>query len=286
MLKIESITKLQQHVRHLRRASKVIGFVPTMGAIHEGHCSLMRAGRAECDELIASIFVNPTQFCPGEDYAKYPRPLERDLAACEAEGVDTVFCPDADEMYPAGSATTVSVSGLTDGLCGAYRPGHFDGVTTIVAKLFNIVQPDIAYFGQKDAQQAAVIRRMVRDLIWPIKIVICPTIREPDGLAISSRNAYLTPEQRKQALSLYAALEYARRQIQAGRLKVADLTAEMRQRIEAAGPCSIDYIEIIDAHELIPKNTVQGRCLIALAVRIGKSRLIDNIEVDAGTSKS
>jgi len=286
MKKIESNARLRDHLKQVRLGGGTIGFVPTMGAIHQGHCSLMRAARAECDQLVVSIFVNPTQFGPGEDYQCYPRPLQDDLAACEAEGVDTVFCPSADEMYPEGAVTTVSVAGLTEGLCGAHRPGHFDGVTTIVTKLFNIVQPDIAYFGQKDAQQAAVLRRMTGDLMWPIEIVVCPTVREPDGLAMSSRNAYLTPQQRKQARCLYAALEYARQQIATGQKDAAQLIAQMRKRIEQAGPCSIDYIEIVDANRLTPKSEVRGKCLIALAVKIGSSRLIDNLIVDAGQPNS
>jgi pantoate--beta-alanine ligase len=184
-------------------------------------------------------------------------------------------------MYPNDAATHVAVSRLTAGLCGAHRPGHFDGVTTVVAKLFNIVQPDVAYFGQKDAQQAAVIRRMIRDLNWPIELVVCPTAREPDGLAMSSRNAYLSPDQRQQALSLSKALIWARDEIRAGKNDAAALAAEMRRRIEKAGPCEIDYVEIVDADDLSPVDTVRGSCLIALAVRIGSTRLIDNVVVDA-----
>jgi pantoate--beta-alanine ligase len=252
-----------------------------MGAIHEGHRSLMRAGRADCDQLVASIFVNPTQFCPGEDFQQYPRPLEADLAACRQEGVDVVFCPSVQEIYPQDSLTQVSVARLTNGLCGAHRPGHFDGVTTVVAKLFNIVQPDVVWFGQKDAQQAVVIRRMARDLFWPIEIAVCPTVREEDGLALSSRNAYLQPDQRRQALCLWETLNWARQQIKEGQREVAPLLAAMRRRIKKAGPCSIDYIDLVDAEELTPKKIIEGPCLIALAVRIGQSRLIDNIVVDA-----
>jgi len=286
MKKIETIKDYREHLHQIRMAGKIVGFVPTMGAIHEGHRSLMRSARAECEELVVSIFVNPTQFCPGEDFDKYPRPLEEDLDACEAEGVDTVFCPNVNEMYPAGSVTTVSVSTLTQGLCGAHRPGHFDGVTTVVAILFNIIQPDVAYFGQKDAQQAAVIRRMVRDLRWPIRIVVCPTIREPDGLAMSSRNNYLTPQQRQQAVCLFHALDEARQRITSGERDTAKLVAGMRKTIESAGPCEIDYIEIVDEGNLAPRAVVEGRCLLALAVHIGQSRLIDNLVVDVGQSSS
>jgi len=286
MKKLELITDVLAHVRALRMAGRRIGFVPTMGAIHECHRSLMRAARAGCDEVIVSIFVNPTQFSPGEDYDRYPRPVEEDLAACQAEGVDTVFCPCVEEMYPAGWATTVSVARLTQGLCGAHRAGHFDGVTTVVAKLFNIVQPDVAYFGQKDAQQAVVIRQMVRDLLWPIEIVVCPTVRESDGLAVSSRNSYLTPEQRVQARCLYAALRGAQARLAGGQRDAASLAAEMREGIQSAGPCSIDYVALVDADDLTAQQTVEGRCLIALAVRIGPARLIDNVVVDTGTGES
>lgn len=282
MKKLEKISQVREYLAPHRRAGSRIGFVPTMGALHEGHRSLMRAGRKDCDNVVVSIFVNPTQFGPGEDFEKYPRMLEADLAACQLEGVDAVFCPQVAEVYPPGSATLVTVKRLTEGLCGAHRPGHFDGVTTIVAKLFNIVQPDVAYFGQKDAQQATVLRRMAKDLLWPIEIVVCPTVREPDGLAMSSRNAYLSPEQRRQALSLSAALFRARDEILAGQRDVAVLVASIRQRIESAGQCIIDYIEIVDAEELTSMKTARGRCLVALAVRIGRTRLIDNVVVDAG----
>lgn len=251
-----------------------------MGALHEGHRSLIRAARAECDEVVVSIFVNPTQFGPGEDFERYPRPIEADLEACRQEGATAVFCPAASEMYPEGARTTVRVAGLTEGLCGAHRPGHFEGVTTIVTKLFNLVAPDRAYFGQKDYQQSVVIRRMVRDLLWPLEIVVCPTVREPDGLALSSRNAYLSPAEREQALSLSRALFWARDEILRGVRDTAALIAGMRERIEAAGPCSIDYIEIVDADELTPMPVARGRCVLALAVRIGQTRLIDNVLVD------
>jgi len=248
-----------------------------MGALHEGHRSLIRAARAACEDVIVSVFVNPTQFSPGEDFDRYPRPLEADLEACRQEGANAVFCPSVEEMYPAGAVTSVTVSRLMEGLCGAYRPGHFTGVTTVVAKLFNIVQPDIAFFGQKDAQQAVIIRRMVRDLCFPIEIVVCPTVREPDGLALSSRNVYLSPAERIQARSLSAALHWAQEQVRSGRREAVELIREMRRQIEASGPCSIDYIEFVDAEDLMPKAVVEGRCLAVLAVRIGKTRLIDNV---------
>jgi len=280
MRKFTTIADLRAHLEPQRRAGRRIGFVPTMGALHEGHLSLIRAARADCDEVVVSIFVNPTQFGPGEDYARYPRDEAADLAACRAEGVDVVFCPTVEQMYPPGDATRVVVARLTEVLCGPCRPGHFDGVTTVVAKLFNIVQPHRAYFGQKDAQQAVVIRRMTQDLCWPIEIVVCPTVREPDGLALSSRNAYLSADQRRQACCLYRSLEWARSEVEAGRRDAEALVAGMRRRIEEAGPCTIDYIQVVDAETLEPRSVVEGRCLIALAVRIGPARLIDNIIVE------
>lgn len=277
MMKLETVTEVRDFLRPHRLTGRRIGLVPTMGALHEGHLSLIRAARAACDVVVVSIFVNPTQFGPQEDFAAYPRPLEADLNACRTLSVDGVFCPPVVEMYPPNAATTVSVARLTEGLCGAHRPGHFAGVTTVVAKLLNIVQPDVAFFGQKDAQQAVVIRKMVRDLLWPIDIVTCPTVREPDGLALSSRNVYLSPDEREQALSLSRALNWACEQIEAGRRDTAAIVAEMKARISAAGPCSIDYVEIVDPEELTPVGEIQGPCLIALAVRIGRTRLIDNV---------
>lgn len=280
MRKIQTIDELRSCLAPARRAGRTIGFVPTMGALHEGHRSLMRIARKECQEVVVSIFVNPTQFGPNEDFQKYPRPAEADLASCADERVDTVFMPSVEEMYPVGETTRVAVARLTEGLCGRFRPGHFDGVTTVVAKLFNIVQPDRAYFGQKDAQQVVVIRRMVRDLCFPLEIVTCPIIREPDGLAMSSRNRYLSAADRKQALCLSAALRWAQQTIAAGQRDVAALVAEMRKQIASSGPCRIDYVEIVDADNLTPTAKVAGRCLIALAVHIGPARLIDNVVVE------
>lgn len=280
MKKLQTIGEVREFLRSHRLAGRRVGLVPTMGALHEGHRSLIRAARAACDVVVVSIFVNPTQFGPSEDFAAYPRPLEADLAACREEGADAAFCPPVEEMYDAQAATTVSVARLTEGLCGAHRPGHFAGVTTVVAKLFNITQPDVAYFGQKDAQQVVVIRKMVRDLLFPIEVVTCPTVREPDGLALSSRNVYLSPAEREQALSLSRALAWARGQIEAGERRVPALVEGMRQQITAAGPCSVDYIDVVDADELTPEVQVDGRVLIALAVRIGRTRLIDNLVID------
>lgn len=276
-MKLETVSEVRDFLRPHRFAGRRIGLVPTMGALHEGHLSLIRSARAGCDVVVVSIFVNPTQFGPQEDFAAYPRSLEADLNACRALSVDGVFCPPVEEMYPPNAATTVSVARLTEGLCGAHRPGHFAGVTTVVAKLFNIVQPDVAFFGQKDAQQAVVIRKMVQDLLWPIEIVTCPTVREPDGLALSSRNVYLSADERQQALSLNRSLTWAREQIETGRRDAAAIVAEMKQHISAAGPCSFDYVEIVDPDELTPIREIQGPCLIALAVRFGRTRLIDNV---------
>ncbi len=274
------IASTRQAVAAARAAGRRIGFVPTMGALHAAHVSLMEAAGRAGDFVVVSIFVNPTQFGPGEDFEAYPRDEAGDLAACTRAGVDLVFFPTVDVMYPADAATTVHVARLTDTLCGPHRPGHFDGVATVVTKLFNIVQPDAAYFGQKDAQQLAVIRRMTRDLDMPIEIVGCPTVREPDGLAMSSRNAYLDPAQRAQATCLYRALEHARARIHAGQLSPETITAEMRAIVCGAGPCQIDYISIVDPDTMQPVPRIAGPVLVALAVRIGRTRLIDNLTVD------
>ncbi len=271
------IEELRRALKPVRIAEKSVGFVPTMGALHEGHLSLIRRAREDTDFVVVSIFVNPTQFCPGEDYNQYPRPIEADLRLCEKEEVDLVFNPEIDEMYPRDQLTVVSVKKLTENLCGRFRPGHFDGVTTVVTKLFNIVQPDVAYFGQKDAQQAIVIKRMVEDLNFPIKIVVCPTVREKDGLALSSRNQYLTPDQRKQANSLYQALLFAKERVEAGETNPETVINGMRKIIESAGPCRIDYISIVDLDKLEDVREIKLPVLIALAVHIGKARLIDNI---------
>jgi pantoate--beta-alanine ligase len=242
--------------------------------------SLVRHARRHCDYIVVSIFVNPTQFVAGEDYSSYPRTLEADVARCAGEGVDLIFAPSAEQMYSLSAATTVHVARLTEPLCGRHRPGHFDGVTTVVTKLFNIVQPDAAFFGQKDAQQAAVIRKMAVDLDMPVEVIVCPTVREPDGLAMSSRNAYLSAEQRQQALCLYRGLQGARRAIAEGGRDAEALISQIRRTIAAAGPCTIDYIEIVHPETLEPVGRVTGPVLIAAAVRIGKARLIDNIVVD------
>lgn len=248
-----------------------------MGALHEGHLALVREARSRCAAVIVSVFVNPTQFSPGEDFSRYPRPFERDCELLEGESVFAVFAPDPGEIYDADAATTVRVSGLTDHLCGPFRPGHFNGVATIVTKLFNILSPDAAYFGEKDFQQLQVVRRVVRDLNLPIEIIPCPTVRDADGVALSSRNAYLTPPQRVQARSLSAALFSAKDRITRGEHDVSALIADMRRQILAAGPAEIEYIEIVDPDTLKPVSRVDRPVRIALAVRIGACRLIDNV---------
>lgn len=268
-------------VEAARGAGQTVGFVPTMGALHEGHLSLVRAARERCAYVVVSIFVNPTQFAPHEDFQAYPRPIEADLDACTRAGVDLVFQPTPELMYPAGAATTVHVRGLTDGLCGPFRPGHFDGVATVVTKLFQVVPAHLAFFGEKDYQQLQVIRRMVRDLNIPIEVVGCPTVREPDGLAMSSRNAYLSPDERRQAACLSAALFAARDAAAAGARSAADLVALARRIIESAGPCTIEYVEVVDADSLAPLATVDRPARLCLAVRIGRTRLIDNVALDA-----
>jgi len=263
-----------------RHGGRRIAFVPTMGALHTAHVSLMEAAKRDGGYLVVSIFVNPTQFGPHEDFERYSRDEAGDLATCEKAGVDLIFMPTVDEMYPPGSVTTVHVARLTETLCGPHRPGHFDGVTTVVAKLFSIVQPDAAYFGQKDAQQLAVIRQMVRDLNMPIEIVGCPTVREPDGLAVSSRNAYLSESQRVQARCLYRALGEAKSRVEGGETEAAAVVAAMRRIIEDAGPARIDYVGVVDPVSMQSVERIERPVLIALAVRIGSTRLIDNLQVD------
>ena len=263
--------------RAARREGKRLGFVPTMGALHEGHLSLVRVARASADVVAASIFVNPTQFGPNEDLAKYPRSFERDCELLRQEGVELLFAPSVEEMYPAGAVTWVTVEGLSEKLDGRSRPGHFRGVTTVVSKLFHIVEPDSAFFGQKDAAQAAIIRRMVRDLNLPVNIVICPIVREPDGLAMSSRNAYLDPEQRKRALVLHRSLLEVQRLADQGELGTARLVMAGREEF-AHEPCvRLDYLEVVDPDSLDPVKDVSRGALVAVAAYVGNTRLIDNL---------
>ncbi len=258
-----------------------LGFVPTMGYLHEGHLALVRRARAECPSVAASIFVNPTQFGPREDFARYPRDPERDLALLEKEGVDLVFMPETEEMYPPGFDTWVEVGTITRRLEGRARPGHFRGVATVVCKLFNIVQPRRAYFGEKDAQQLRVVRKMVRDLNLPVEIVPVPTVREADGLALSSRNVYLSPAERQQALALSAALRLAQELVARGERRAAVIRARMRRRIRQEPDARIDYVSVADAETLEELTVVDRPALVSLAVRIGTTRLIDNVVVES-----
>ena len=282
---VYTIEDVRQTMRQARMVGKTIGLVPTMGALHAGHGSLIEAAVKGCDYVVVTIFVNPTQFGPGEDLDKYPRTLETDAAFCEEFCADLVFAPSADEMYPEEQMAWVEVEKLTDGLCGANRPGHFRGVTTVCAKLFNIVQADIAYFGQKDAQQAAVIRRMVSDLNLPLQICICSIVREADGLAMSSRNQYLSSEERKRALCLYKALKVCREKVRDGQRDAYTLTDIMKEII-VRDRCQIDYVSIVDPETLEPLKTVTDRALVALAVHMGPTRLIDNILIDLNNSSN
>jgi len=272
------VARTVQEFRDLRAGLPgPVGLVPTMGALHEGHRSLMRRAKQECAAFVVSIFVNPTQFGPGEDYTQYPRDEETDLAACEAEGAVLVLLPPVEELYPNGATTTVSTGHLSTVLEGAARPGHFDGVATVVTKLFNIVQPDRAYFGQKDAQQLMVIRRMARDLLLPVEIVGCPTVREEAGLALSSRNAYLTEDERKQALALSRGLRLAEKAWLGGLRDANQLREQVRAEIAAEPLAQIEYVSLADMDTLREcEGRVAHDALLSLAVRFGKARLIDN----------
>jgi pantoate--beta-alanine ligase len=271
------IDQMRAACRAARQDQCRLGFVPTMGALHAGHISLVRAARQQCDAVAVSIFVNPTQFGPTEDFSKYPRTFERDCELLEAEGVAILFAPTIEEMYPPGAATFVTVEGLSDKLCGRSRPGHFRGVTTVVAKLFNIVEPDLAFFGQKDAAQVVVIRRIVRDLQFGVEIVVCPIVREPDGLALSSRNAYLNPEQRKQATVLYRALMRVQFLADHGESESARLIAAALEELMQQPEVRLDYFEIVDREILAPVASTTKGALVAVAAFVGTTRLIDNI---------
>jgi pantoate--beta-alanine ligase len=271
---------MKQVSRQARAEGRTIGFVPTMGALHEGHLSLVRAAVADSRPVIASIFVNPTQFVAGEDFQKYPRNLDRDSKALEDAGVNYLFAPDASEIYPPGFSTWVNVEGLSDRLEGKARPGHFRGVATVVLKLLEIVQPHRAFFGRKDAQQARIIRQMARDLHLNSEIVVCPIVREPDGLAMSSRNAYLNPEERRAATILFRALDGARASISSGKRDAMRLAASMRETIRREPLADLDYAELVDADTLEQVTRLRGVCFALLAVRIGKTRLLDNLLIE------
>ncbi len=275
-----TIAETRRAVAAARAAGKVVGLVPTMGALHAGHAALIRRAAAECGFVVVSIFVNPTQFGPHEDFARYPRTLPEDRALCEREGANLIFAPDVAEMYPPGHRTSVSVRELGDYLCGASRPGHFSGVATIVLKLLNVVQPDRAYFGQKDAQQARIVRQLVRDLDVPTTIVVVPTVREEDGLAMSSRNRYLAPDERRRATVLIDALREVRRRVAEGERDAAALRQVLADRVAATPGATLDYGEIVDADSFQPVERLTGPAVAALAVRFGPTRLIDNLELD------
>jgi pantoate--beta-alanine ligase len=260
-----------------RREGKAVGLVPTMGALHEGHLSLVRMARAQCDLVVVSIFINPLQFGPHEDLAKYPRNFDRDRDLLEREGVEVIFAPTVEEMYPAGAITYVTVEALSDKLCGRSRPGHFRGVTTVVSKLFHIVEPDRAFFGQKDAAQSVIIRRMVRDLDIPVQVVIGPIVREPDGLAMSSRNAYLDASQRLSALVLHRSLLAVQERFDRGERKVQALIEAGKQVFSEDPSVRLDYLEIVDPETLDPVDDLSQRALVAVAAFVGKARLIDNV---------
>lgn len=279
MIQIDRITELRDVLRKARREGKTIGFVPTMGYLHEGHMRLVETARLENDVVVTSIFVNPLQFGPNEDLNQYPRNLEQDFTLLSQHGTDVLFCPTVEEMYPKPMATMVDLPDLGKFLCGQTRPIHFRGVATVVCKLFNIVQPDVAYFGQKDGQQVAVIRRMVSDLSMPVEIRTVETVRESDGLAKSSRNVYLTDEERVQAPILYKALLTARKKIEAGERDGTLLADEVANTISNTPGCRLDYAAVVDLDTLEPVSHLRGKVMLAVAVFLGKARLIDNIQL-------
>jgi pantoate--beta-alanine ligase len=278
MRTVRTVRELREALAPERRAGRSIGLVPTMGAFHDGHLSLIRRAREQCDVVVVSLFVNPTQFGPGEDLESYPRDEARDAELAEREGVDLLFAPPAEEVYPDGFASTVTVGGLTevlDGAPGRRGPSHFAGVATVVAKLFNIVGPDVAYFGQKDAQQTLVVRKLVRDLDLPVRIEVCPTVRDHDGLALSSRNAYLSPDDRRRALGLSRALRAAEAAVESGRIDAEAVLDAARGELDAHG-IEPEYLELRSPTDLSPVDRVNGSTLLAVAARVGRARLIDN----------
>jgi len=276
---VKSVVEMQVICRELRTQGLSIGLVPTMGALHKGHLSLVQRAHSECKTVVASIFVNPLQFAPGEDFAQYPRTFEEDCKQLETEGVAVLFAPEASEMYPGGAVTTVTVSGIGDRLDGASRPGHFTGVATVVAKLFHIVVPHRAYFGQKDAAQIAVLRQMVQDLNFGLELVSCPIVRDADGLALSSRNRYLSVPEREQALSLHRALAEIEQSIAQGERRSSTLLDIGRNILEAAKGIKVDYLAAVDSGSLLPVTSVERGVLVAAAAYVGRTRLIDNLLV-------
>ena len=282
MIILHTPEEMKKQISAWKRKGESIGLVPTMGFLHNGHGSLIKRSVSENDHTVVSIFVNPTQFGPNEDFENYPRDIKKDASFCESFGVDVIFNPEPEIMYPQPFFTSVSVARLSEGLCGKRRPVHFGGVCLILSKLFHIAMPDRAYFGQKDAQQAAIVKRMVRDLNFPLEVIICPIVRESDGLALSSRNIYLTTEERKNALVLNRALKHAQELIKQGEKSSEIIRKQMEAEINSVKNDGIDYIEITDTEQLQPISEIKGEVLIALAVRFGKARLIDNCIVTGG----
>lgn len=282
---VETVAEVRSAVADARRRGSTVGFVPTMGALHEGHLSLLRTARRECDYLVVSIFVNRSQFGPAEDFDAYPRPLEDDLEICRAERVDLVFAPGEHVMYPADFRTWLHVDRLGDVLEGEFRPGHFRGVATVVLELLNIVAPDRAYFGEKDYQQFLLVRQLVRDLNVPVEIRACPLVREADGLAASSRNRYLGPEERDRALALYRSLTLARDMVRAGERDANDIRQRMRDVLESTPGCSLDYAELVDPESLEVATELAAPVLAVVAARVGKVRLIDNMLLEPASAR-
>lgn len=276
---ITDIKEMQRYSKEARGSGKAIAFVPTMGYLHEGHLSLLKEGRKRADLLVMSIFVNPTQFGPGEDYASYPRDMRRDMEMAEGVGVDVVFNPDVRDIYPEGFQTYVRVEEVTKNLCGLSRPGHFQGVATVVLKLFNIVRPHIAIFGEKDFQQLVMVKRMIKDLNMDIEIIGMPTVREGDGLAMSSRNSYLSPAERKAGQAIYRSLLRGKEVFDKGIIDVDKILGEVRKVVEGEPLIVVEYIKLCDMNTLQDINIVEGEALLAIAVRVGKARLIDNIKL-------
>jgi len=276
---IESPAEMQHFAETARRGGERIALVPTMGYLHEGHLSLMREARRGASRVVASIFVNPTQFGPGEDFNRYPRPMENDLELCRQAGVDLVFAPGAGVIHPPGFGTFVDVAPLSGMLEGAFRPGHFRGVATVVLKLLNLTQPDAAYFGRKDYQQQLLVRKMCRELDLPVEIRTCPTIREPDGLALSSRNRFLDADARQKSLVLWQALLLAERRLKAGEQDVRTVCAEMRRHMESAGSAAVDYATVADPETLVELTTPKSEMIALVAARVGSTRLIDNLPI-------
>jgi len=277
---IRTIAWMKEKARQARAENCILGLVPTMGALHEGHASLIARAKRECSPVIASIFVNPKQFGPNEDFGKYPRTFASDCEKLQHAGVDALFAPEATELYPEGFSTYVHVEGLSEKFEGRSRPGHFRGVSTVVLKLLEIVQPHRAYFGRKDAQQARLITQMARDLNLDSEIAVCPIVREPDGLALSSRNVYLNLEERSAATVLYRALEAARQELEAGNLDALHLKATLQRKLDSEPLAAVDYAEVVDAESFEPAPRVNRACYVLLAVFVGKTRLIDNLYVE------